>query len=253
MDACSAALKEHIDRYLVEKPHQSLRSISLKAGVPYSPLWRIFQGKGTAEFGMAIAVINVVATADDAAAFLKAHFPDKAKIAHQIYGQHRAGLSSDVFRENLSRFVPNQVFSLAATRAGTTEERIAQIYGEKGSEALAELLECEILAREPSGRVVFPLGNFSIGNPDDFLTHFSLKLQGFDVGLLGTPGAVLGSLTETVNAVALDAIKSAIVDAYSKVNQIVLSKESEGGLPVFAGFAMCLLDKTEFSADQEAK
>ena len=246
MDLPTKAFQEHIEKYLTERSNQSLRSVSLRAGIPYSSLWRIYQGNGTVDFGMAMSVINIVASASDAGKFLQAHFPEKAKIAHEMYSQHRPGIASDLFREHLSNYLTNQIFSLAATRAGTTEERVRHLYGEKGSAALTELIESEILIKSDTGAVKFPTGNFSISNPEDFISDFSLKVKNFDKSLLGTNGALLGTITETVNEDSLAEIKSILVESYKRINEIVLSKESEGILPVFAGVAMTLLDKTDF-------
>lgn len=246
MDNRTIALRAQIEKYLSDRPNQSLRSVALRSGIPYSTLWRIQQGNGTPDFNIAIAVINVVSPGAEAGNFLAAHFPEQAKITHEIYAQHRQGLASDLYREHLSRFIPNQVFSLAATRAGVTEDRVRHLYGEAGAQALDELLACEILTREADGRVKFPTGNFSISNSEDFISDFSLKIQALNRSLLGTNGAVLGTITETVNSKALEAIKAILVDAYKKINEIVLSRDSEGPLPVFAGVAMSLLDSTDF-------
>ena len=251
MDACSHALKEHLEKYLVEKPNQTLRSVALRAGVPYSNLWRVTQNGTKVDFGTAISVMNAVAPASVVGEFLKTHFPEKAKIANGIYAAHREGLPSNLFREHLGEYVPNQVFSLAATRAGTTRQRIESLYGEKGRAALNELIESEILTQDPDGSVKFPQGNYSISNPTDFVANFTRKMEGFDKSLMGTNGAVLASITDSVNEESLSKIKSILVEAYRKINDLVTSKESEGTLPVFAGMAMTLLDGTDFDSGRK--
>jgi hypothetical protein len=240
---CVLEMKEKIEKFLAKNESFSLRWLSLKSGNPYTSLWNIQQGKGQVSFGLAVSVLTLITDKSETAEFLERYFPDKAKAASNIYSNLHESIPIDKFREHLNKFIPNQVFTLAATRSGTTEEKIRAIYGGKGIEALEALLASEMLLKDERGNVRFPGENFAINNPDDALSDFSFKIEGFDKSQLGTPGGLLWCLTESVNEKALIELKEIFADAYTRASKIVLDSTSEGPIPLFAGLAMNVLDK----------
>ena len=249
MTDLTAELRKHIDAFLDKRKELSIRSVAVRCGGPNSTLWNIYHGKSLPNFGQAISVLNVVSNSEETQRILSEFFADEAKSAVKVYQlqSRNLALSKELYRNHVKDPLTATIFALATTNTGITREKIKELYGQQGIQALDELIAEEIVSHDSEGKNIFN-GTYSISNPEDLIDFVQTHIRNFDKSLLGTPGALLAEQTESVTFEAMKKIRKVLLTAYAEVEEIINDENQRGEFPVFVGYALHLLDKSALNS-----
>jgi len=234
-------LKELIAKYIGDREGRSVRSLALRSDIPQTTLWSLSKGTTKPNFAQAISVLTCVTTPEEAAKILEEHFPDEAKKAAKIYSLSRARISSEVYKDFLASPIANHIFLLASTRVGVAEDCARELYGRAGVECLHGMESAELLKKDSFGTYRCLESEVS-QSPSDTLKCFRATLSLIKNEQFGTPNALLGFLTESVNEKTQLRVKAifskALRDAYDEISD----PANNGDKSIFIGCAMGLLD-----------
>ena len=239
-------VKGTIEKYLEGHPTRNLSTLSRKCDIPYSTFRRIAQGECEPNFAQLFAILAVTMPTNELRDFLKSNY----KKTYETFGalfKAESTLSNPKYTEHLRNPLKSEIFAIASVRIGTTKERIEKLFGERGMQALQELIESEILNCDTSGKITFKNTYYSM-NVEQILLEFSHRTSQFQNDLLGTKAARISMLTESVSKAALEELHEWTNEYIKKVYALFEDPESEGPHPVYVGLLMNLLDATEFKS-----
>ena len=254
-------LKRVIDQYLEGHRTRSLATLSRISGVAYTTLRRFAQREGNPTAEPVLKILDATLGTTEKIAFLERHFPEIARTISRYAGRayHPQGEGKDdPGREDLKMFFRrdphNMVLNLAISVRGTTVETIRRLCGERGMAALDEMVECQVLERDPgTGRVKYRDDTLVSLDSDFLLNQIRHSVSYFDRSLIGSKAARLGHATASINRAGLDRIHKIVSEALKDIAAVNEDPSFYGDIPYFAGLLMNVYDRKPLGTDLEDK
>jgi hypothetical protein len=238
-------LKKVIDGYLDGHRSRNLASLSRVSGVAYTTLRRFAQMEGHPTVEPVLKILDAALKTNEKIVFIKKHFPEIATSITNYAGRDYKG--EEPGREELKMFVRrvphNYVLNLATNVAGTDVATISRLFGERGTEALDELVELGIVERERDGKVRYREETLISFDCDYLLDQIRNSAEVFDRSLLGTNAARVWHMSAGVNKEGLDKIRDIVSAAYQAISEVNEDRKYFGKIPYFAGLLMNVYDK----------
>src|SRR5262245_60782147 len=149
----SEDLRNVIDRYLDGHRGRSLATLSRASGVSYTTLRRLYQKEGNPTAEPVLKIADAALNNEEKLAFINRHYPELAVTLNRF--QTDAYAPKQPRQELLKTFYirdpHNYILNLAHNDKGATRDDVRRLTGERGLEALDELVEHEILERARLG------------------------------------------------------------------------------------------------------
>lgn len=246
-------LQRVIESYLDGHRSRSLATLSRVSGVAYSTLRRFAQKEGNPTAEPVLKILDATLGTTEKLAFLDRHFPGIARTIAKYTGQ---ASDQEPHAEEISMFYRrsphNFILNLTININGTTVDTIQRLCGERGIEALDEMVECRILTRDyKTGAVKYRSESILIADPSLLLEQIRRSTDYFDRALLGTEAARVGHATAAVNRVGLARAHAILTDALRAIYEINEDPRYAGDIPYFVGALMNIYDKEPFKNTKE--
>jgi hypothetical protein len=231
-----------------------LATLSRISGVSYTTLRRFAQREGTPTAEPVLKILDSTLGTREKIEFLERHFPEIARTISR-YAQ-KASREDDPARENLKMFYRrdphNLILNLAINVRGTEVKTIRRLCGERGLEALDELVECQVLERDTATGAIRYRDDTMLSVDSDFLLdQIKHSVDYFDRAMLGSQVARLAHLTASVNKEGLQKIYQILSVAVSEIAAVNEDPKFFGGIPYFVGALMNVYDKKPLQSDEE--
>ncbi|MBM4250755.1 MAG: hypothetical protein FJ146_02165 [Deltaproteobacteria bacterium] len=249
----SENLRNVIDRYLNGHRSRSLATLSRASGVSYTTLRRLYQREGNPTAEPVLKIIDVALSTEEKLDFIKRYYPE---IAVNLSGiQADAYLSAAPRQEILKAFYVrdphNYILNLAQNDKGTTRETVQRITGERGLEALDELVEHGILEVERvGGDTVYRLPAMLSSDCDMALAQMKLSADHFDRSLIGTKAARLFHATASIDQRTLERIHDVLSGAIKEIIELKDDPRNSGDIPLFVDMMMNIYDRSPLRRDR---
>ena len=245
-DELSEDLRGVIDRYLDGHRSRSLATLSRACGVSYTTIRRLYQREGNPTAEPVLKIVDAALNLDEKVQFISRHYPEISstigRFQEEIYPRKEP--RQEALRGFFMRDPHNFILNLAHNDKGTTEAVVRRLTGERGVEALGELLEHELLDRDSSsGELVVRLAPMLCHDCDVALTQMKLSADHFDRSLIGTKAARIFHATASVNQRALERIHDLLSAAMRDVVALKDDPRSSGAIPLFVDMMMNVYDK----------
>ncbi|MBF0363075.1 MAG: hypothetical protein HQK49_18790 [Oligoflexia bacterium] len=232
-------LKVLIEEYLDKYRNQTLNSLGMKCGVSVSTLRRIVLlelKKGPSDHTVFKLLSYLLKERDIDK--LKKRFQGKQFILDPLERIGKFGtMISDAKESELEEFLRKRenyfVYKLAANRAGVTKEKVVQLFGMIGVNALNELYEEGYLEfKEEDGKYHASRKSVFVIPQEVLIGHISELLR-FTLNEKDIPGKVFANLSESVNKETYIRVCEVAASAYRDIRELIFNEENKGDLPVF--------------------
>lgn len=245
-------LKSVIDRYLEGHRSRNLASLSRVSGVAYTTLRRFAQMEGHPTAEPVLKILDSALPTNEKIEFIRKHFPE---IASSItnFSKHeysRTEPSQEAVKMFLRRAPHNFIFNLALNVGGTTVDTIKRLHGERGLEALDEMLESGVLDRDRHGVVRYCDPALLSFDCDTLIDQIRNAGESFDRSLIGTDMARIWHLSAGLSKEGIKKIHEIVSRAFVEISEINHDPRYFGNIPYFTNMMMNLYDKKPY-ADQE--
>lgn len=250
----SEDLKQVIDHYLDGHKTRSLATLSRISGVSYTTLRRFSQREGAPTAEPVLKILDATLGNQEKIAFLEKHFPEIARTISRF--ADRPSSEADPSRENLKMFYRrdphNLILNLAINVHGTDVGTIRRLMGERGLEALDELVECQVLERDyQTDAIRYKDDTLLCVDSDFLLDQIRHSVDYFDRSMLGSQLARLAHMTASVNHEGLTQIYTILSDALTQISAINEDSRYYGEIPYYVGALMNVYDKKPLQKDEE--
>lgn len=143
-------LKKVIDGYLDGHRSRNLASLSRVSGVAYTTLRRFAQMEGHPTAEPVLKILDAALNTNEKINFIKRHFPEIANSINSYSGVNYGNREPehDALTTVVRRVPHCYILNLATKIDGTDLETVTRLYGERGSEALEEMVELGVLERD---------------------------------------------------------------------------------------------------------
>ena len=233
----SQELAALIKQYLAGHKSRSLKGLSKKTAVSYPTLRRILHEGVAPTMESVLPLIQYLCTKDQALEFLKKYSRFGSWLEHCLQSDQ------DPMSQQINRFTQDKekfmIISMAATKNGTTREKVRDLLGSWGETKMEALLEESIL-KEAGGHITAEMNKIGAFSTDCILAQLKHATEIFDKKNVGTPSAIAGMQTEGVCNEGLRLISAAMQEAEIKVTDI--RKKYRGSKTMFAGFIFNVID-----------
>lgn len=234
-----------IEHYLDGHRTRSLATLSRTSGVSYTTLRRLYQREGNPTAEPVLKIVDSTLNNDKKIEFLNRHYPE---IANAVNVERKTYAPEAERDESLKTFLfrepHNFILNLAHTDMGTTREDVRRLNGERGVEALDELLENDLLTQEYVGKQQVLKRPPSLSQDCDIaINQIKLSADHFDRSLTGTKAARIFHTTGSVSQRALEEIHDILSDAIRAVLKVKNDPRSAGNVPMFSAMMMNVYDK----------
>ncbi|MFW7377198.1 MAG: hypothetical protein ACOH5I_00130 [Oligoflexus sp.] len=241
--ALLAELQTAIAEYLETHSNLSIQSVSNKAQVSYSTVRRILQNEANdVRDETILSLIQVIMSRPRRIDFLNKFYPALGALIHQDEVE-----DSELDQEKLRLFrykdPHNYVLKMALTAHGTNRTTIRRILGERGVNALEEMVEEGFLTEESSGMVYHSSRGSVIMNADDILYQVKKDADYFDKDLVGSPFARLAHLSASLNQEAYLQLMELVSEFIKKSERLKEDPKSRGRTPIFIDLMINTYDK----------
>ena len=246
-------LRNVIDRYLNGHRNRSLATLSRASGVSYTTLRRLYQREGNPTAEPVLKIVDVALNNEEKLEFIRRYYPE---IVVNVSGLQAGVFASNSPRqETLKAFYVrdphNYILNLAHNDRGTTRETVQRIAGERGVEALDELVEHEILQVERVGKeTIYRLPAMLSSDCDMALAQMKLSADHFDRSLIGTKAARLFHATASIDQRTLERIHDILSSAIRDVIDLKDDPRNSGDIPLFVDMMMNIYDRTPLNRDR---
>jgi hypothetical protein len=250
----SQDLQKVIEKYLEGHRSRSLATLSRVSGVAYSTLRRFAQKEGVPTAEPVLKILDATLGTSDKLAFLDRHFPGIARTiakhtADKPDQEPHAEEIATFYRRNPHNFILN----LTINARGTSVETIQRLCGERGLEALDEMVECGVLTRDfATGAVRYKDESIVIADPGILLEQLRQSVDHFDRSLLGTEAARVGHATAAVNRAGLARVHAVVTEALRTIYEINEDPRYAGDIPYYVGALMNIYDKEPFKKESQS-
>ncbi len=246
-------LRGVIDRYLDGHRSRSLATLSRASGVSYTTLRRLYQREGNPTAEPVLKIVDASLTNEEKRQFINRHYPEIAATINRFEANSYAPKAPR--QEQLKTFFVrdphNFILNLAHNDKGTTAEDVRRLTGERGLEALDELVEHSVLERtNAGGKEVFRLEPLLSHDCDMALAQMKLSADHFDRSLIGTKAARLFHATAAVNLRALERIHDILSAAVRDIVALKDDPRSNGEIPLFVDMMMNVYDKAPLNRER---
>lgn len=236
-----------IEKYLEGHRSRSLATLSRSSGVSYTTLRRLYQREGHPTAEPVLKIVDATLTNDQKLEFLNRYYPEIAGAISKV--QREAYSPSASRQEPLKPFYMrdphNFILNLAQNNKGTTPADVRRLCGERGIEALQELIDHEILERDFVNREeVYRLPPLASHDADMALVQMKLSADHFDRSLIGTKAARLFHTTASVNVPTVERIHDILSSAIREIFALKDDPRNSGDVPLFVDLMMNVYDKT---------
>ena len=241
-------LQARIERYVSEGKNRSLHSLAAKAGVSYSTLTRISQGKGnSAGLPNVLAILKVVSSREERSEFIKEYFPGVDGYLEAMAQGYGSGTewTTDIesaLEQALYDAESFHIISLARTPRGTTKKDIVTQVGPGAVEKLLTLLETDVLKLE-DGRYFTAQPNFSPINNLTLCAEIGHMFKFIRPSNVGKQRQHCAVRTNGISREAQVKLHACIQNALIEADKII--DEGPGDIPVFLGAVMGMLTAGE--------
>ena len=248
----SEDLRHVIDRYLNGHRSRSLATLSRASGVSYTTLRRLYQREGNPTAEPVLKIVDVALNNEEKLQFIHRYYPEILANVSRLHAEAFAGESprQEVLKTFYVRDPHNYILNLAHNDKGATRDTIQRISGERGLEALDELVEHEILVAEKvNHETVYRLPAMLSSDCDMALAQMKLSADHFDRRLIGTKAARLFHATASVDQKTLERIHDILSAA---IRDIILLKDdprNAGSIPLFVDMMMNIYDRNAYTQD----
>jgi len=250
----SEDLKNVIEGYLAGHRSRSLATLSRASGVSYTTIRRLAQKEGNPTAEPVLKIVDAALTNEEKIAFINRHYPEIASTINKFQRENYSPSSprQELLKLFYTRDPHNFILNIAQTERGTTEADVRRLSGERGLEALAELVEHEILVRETSeNREFFRLVPMLSHDCDMAIAQIKLSADYFDRSLVGTKAARLFHGTASVNRRTLEQIHDIVSAAIRDIVAVKDDPRSAGDIPIFVDMMMNVYDKAPLNRTEE--
>lgn len=234
-----------IEGYLDGHRSRSLATLSRASGVSYTTLRRLYQREGHPTAEPVLKIVDATLTNDQKLEFLTRYYPEIANavtVERKTYAPE--GSRGDALKAFLFREPHNFILNLAHTEKGTTREDVQRLTGERGTEALDELLENELLSVEYVGKQQMIRRPPSLSQDCDIaINQIKLSADHFDRSLTGTKAARIFHTTGSVSQRALEEIHDILSGCIRAILEIKNDPRNAGEIPMYAAMLMNVYDK----------
>ena len=253
MGDLSEDLRGVIERYLEGHRSRSLATLSRASGVSYTTLRRLYQREGNPTAEPVLKIADAALTNEEKRAFINRHYPEIAATINRFESDSYAPKAPR--QEQLKTFYVrdphNFILNLAHNDKGTTAEVVRRLTGERGLEALDELVEHEILERASvAGREVYRLTPLLSHDCDMALAQLQLSADHFDRSLIGTKAARLFHATASINLRALERVHDILSAAIRDIVALKDDPRNEGDIPFYVDMMMNVYDKAPLNRER---
>lgn len=135
-----------VESWLAFRPTRSLSMLSRQSGVPYPTLRRFWLGENVPTLETILALLCIIATAEQAREFTVKHIPGVAGFFSLVHPTEKIGQNIEL-GEMLRDRIAFAIFAMAGAAGGTTEETISRRFGEDGAACLRRLLDAGALVK----------------------------------------------------------------------------------------------------------
>ncbi|SMF62360.1 hypothetical protein [Pseudobacteriovorax antillogorgiicola] len=227
-----------IRSYLEGHKNRSLKGLSMRTGVAYATLRRIYQQDATPTMENILPIIQFVCSREEGIQFLKKHFSNFGSWLEDYFNEDQEFIAHDLNRliQDKENFI---IISLAATERGTTRETIRELLGSFGEKKVHNLIDHGVLS-EVKGVIKTIQSEFGSVDPDSVLAQIRNATEIFNKQRLGTSTAMAGMQTEGVSEEGLKKIFKVMVSAEMEISKI--RKENIGEHTMFAGFILNVIE-----------
>lgn len=246
-------IKGVIETYLDGHRSRSLATLSRASGVSYTTLRRLYQREGNPTAEPVLKIVDSTLNNEAKLEFLNRHYPEIANavnVEQKNYApevQRSESLKAFLFREP-----HNYIINLADNDRGTTDDDVRRLTGERGMQALEELLEHQLVVHEFVGkRQVIRRPPTLNQDVEIGLAQVKLSADHFDRTLIGTRAARLLHTTGSVNIKALERIHAILSAANRDILTIKNDPASAGEIPMFLVTMMNVLDRTTLTTHED--
>ncbi len=246
-------LRSAIDRYLDGHRNRSLATLSRASGVSYTTIRRLYQREGNPTAEPVLKIIDAALSNEEKIEFINRHYPEIASTVNRFQASAYSPKSSR--QETLKTFYVrdphNFILNLAHNDLGTTADTVKRLAGERGLEALDELVEQEILEREViRGTSIYKLAPMLSLDCGMALAQMRLSADQFDRSLIGTKAARLFHGTASLNQFALEKIHDILSTAIRDIVAVKDDPKSSGEIPAFVDMMMNVYDKSALAKER---
>ena len=225
--------------YLEGHKNRSLKGLSMRTGVAYATLRRIYQQDATPTMENILPIIQFVCSKEEGIQFLKTHFSNFGTWLDDYFNEDQEFVTHDLNRliQDKENFI---IISLAATEKGTTRETVRELLGSFGEKKITNLVEHGVLT-EVKGVVKTSQDEFGSVDPDSVLAQIRNSTEIFNKRRLGTSTAMAGLQTDGVSEEGLKRIFEVMVKAELEISK--LRKEHKGDHTMFSGLILNVIEE----------
>ena len=243
----SEDLRSAIDRYLDGHRSRSLATLSRACGVSYTTIRRLYQREGNPTAEPVLKIVDAALNLDEKVQFINRYYPEIGSTISRFQGgafPHKEP-RQEALRGFFMRDPHNFILNLAHNDRGTTVAAVRRLTGERGVEALEELLDHELLDRDDvNGEMVVRLAPMLSHDCDLALAQMKLSADHFDRSLIGTKAARIFHATASVNERAMERIHDILSTAVQDIVALKDDPRSSGDIALFVDMMMNVYDKT---------
>jgi hypothetical protein len=246
--ALLAELQAAIANHLEAHKNLSIQSISNKSGVSYSTIRRILQNEANdVRDETILSLILVVMPQDQRLQFLQTHYPSLGALLQDTQKQEDPTI--DHFKLRMYRFKDphNYILKMALTIHGTSRKDVFRLLGERGVNALDEMIDDKFLIEDRNNRINHPARGSFIMNADDILHQVKKDADYFDKHLVGSPFARLAHLSASLSVSAYKELIDLVNEFVRKSDRLKEAPQSEGPIPVFVDVMVNTYDRASLT------
>jgi hypothetical protein len=223
-----------------------LATLSRISGVSYTTLRRFSQCEGHPTAEPVLKIVDATLGGAAKIEFVNKHFPEIARTIDRFNKQTQP--IEEPAREELRLFYMrdphNLILNLAITAKGTSVDAIRRLCGERGLEALDEMVECEVLERDlATGAVRYREDTLVTTDCDVILNFIKRSVDYFDRSLIGTRAAKVSHMTASISEEGLRRIHDLVSETISRIHEIKHDRRYAGDIPFFVDVMMNVYDK----------
>ncbi len=233
-----AILKNMIETFLSQHSQISMNGFAQKSNVSLTTLRRItsMSIKGDIAPHTVLNIVSYIKKEKNIKKLLISSHPVISEYLSEYFSPYIFDQEDQTYSVDLNELLSDKmnyiIYKLAANRSGVTLIEIAEIFGQLGMQKVNEWLAKKIVSIDHNNRIHAKDKNFSL-DLDIAVGHLPELLKFYKANEIPQGKNLFYSLSESLNADAIQKIKQIQKEAVLKIHQVMNDDQSYGTIPYF--------------------